>query len=224
MRGLVNFDVGELVTIDGRSLKFDGLVPPLDRREDGADDLQFVDARNRRMTTLTPEEFLSAYVDGRVQFHRALEKAGDRLGDDEPSSKKIARRWRYFWTTAFDKSPVPKSTAKLSAFIDRNKHEQPDPVDPPSPHTLRRWLRERGEQDCRRPRQMGDRKHPVVGRRRVHEFVQASYDSAAQKYWSNYRVTSEDVQIEVRAAVMTENQRRAEIGMPALAVPGRTTL
>lgn len=158
MRGLTNFDVGELITIDGRELRFDGLVPPQTRRADLADDLQFLDARNRRAINFTPEEFLVAFTAGRVKFHRSPVKLGDDVGDDESPSKAIKRRWRLFWTTAYDKSPVAKSTTKLQAFIHAHQAGQPDPIDPPSPHTLRTWLRNRGQQDDRRPRQMGDRR------------------------------------------------------------------
>jgi len=224
MRGLINFDVGELITIDGKQVKFDGVVPPLGPRADGTDDLQFVDARNRRAITFTPDDFLAAYTGGRVRYHRAPQAAGDVVGDDEEPGRRIARKWRLFWTTAYDKSPVPKSTAKLLAFIVENRGQQPDPVDPPSPHTLRRWLRDRGEQDSRRPRQMGDRRHSRVCRKPVHDFVQSAFETASRKYWLNYRVTFEDVQIEVRAAVANENARRVAEGVGRMKLPGRTTL
>jgi putative transposase len=224
MRGLVNFEVGEIVTLDGRDMRFDGLVPPMERRSDDTYDLQFLDARNRRAENFTPDEFLALYADGRVLLHRSPEKRGDVGGDDESSSRRIARRWRLFWTQTYDNAPVPKSTDKLQGFIQAHLSKQPDPVDPPSPHTLRRWLRERGRQGDRRPKQMGDRRRRKSGRLPVHELVQSAYEAASNKYWSNYKVTFEDVQIEVRAAIFAENRRRKANDLPLLRVPGRTTL
>lgn len=224
MRGLTNFDVGELVTVDGRDLKFDGLVPPLTPRRDAVDDLQFLDARNRRAVTFAPEEFLALYSAGEVCFHRKRLVAGDQTGDDELPSKAITRRWRFFWVTAYDNAPVAKSTKSLAAFVSRNQADQPDPVKPPSPHTLRRWLRERGEEGRRLPRQMGDRMSRHPRRRPVNEFVDDAFAAASERYWTNYRVTFEDVQNEVRSAVARENDRRVVQGVGRLSVPGRTTI
>lgn len=224
MRGLINFDAGEVVTIEGRHLNFHGLVPPVKDRPDGSCDLQFLDARNRKANIFTPDQFMAAYEAGHVQYHRARKMPGDEAGDDETPSKAISRRWRLFWTTSFDAAPVPKSTKKLKAFIEQNVERQPDPISPPSPHPLRHWLRDRGEPEARRPKQMGDRRRSSLARRPVHEFVQHAFDEAAKKYWSNYRATFEDVQLQVRAAVMAENSRRRKESLSALSVPGRTTL
>lgn len=224
MRGLINFEIEEIVTLDGRDMRFDGLVPPMEQRPDDSYDLQFLDARNRRAQTFTPNEFLRLYADGRILLHRSPEKRGDVPGDDESPARRIARRWRLFWTQTYDNDPVPKSTDKLQRFIEVHQSKQPDPVDPPSPHTLRRWLRERGSQGDRRPKQMGDRRRRKSGRLPIHEFVQSAYDAASKRYWSNYKVSFEDVQIEVRAAVFAENHRRKAVDLPLLKVPGRTTL
>lgn len=224
MKGWPSLEAGELVTLDGQHLRFDGFVPPVTARSDGTDDLQFLDARNRRAHNFTLGEFLLAYSEGRVLLHRSPTKPGDVVGDDESPTKQIARRWRLFWTQTFDDAPVPKSTAKLQSFIQANQSKQPDPIDPPSPHTLRRWLRERGQNGDRRPRQMGNRLRLKRGRQAVHEFVRGAYEAASIKYWSNYKVTFRDVQIEVRAAVFAENNRRKRDDLPLLRVPGRTTL
>lgn len=224
MRGLINFDVDERITVDGEDLAFHSLIPPLKPHADGSDDLQFLGIRNRRVVNFTSDEFLTAYVEGKIRLHRAQEKPGDNVGDDESPTKKIARAWRFYWVSEYDKSPVPKSTCKLLEFINANKARQPHQIAPPSPHTLRRWLRERGQEGDRRPRQMGDRRPTNASRRPCHPSVQKAYEVACRRYWSNYRVTFEDFQTEVRAELISENQRRHEVGQSPLKVPGRTTL
>ena len=117
MRGLINFDVDERITVDGEDLAFHSLIPPLKPHADGSDDLQFLGIRNRRVVNFTSDEFLTAYVEGKIRLHRAQEKPGDNVGDDESPTKKIARAWRFYWVSEYDKSPVPKSTCKLLEFI-----------------------------------------------------------------------------------------------------------
>lgn len=224
MRGLTDFESDELVTVGGQDWRFQHLVPPEKPRSDESLDLQFIDVRARRRRNWTPDEFLQLYASGKVQFHRTPERPGDEIGDDELPSRALMRRWRLYWTSTYDQAPVPKSTKKLAAFIIQHSGGQPDPIDPPSPHTLRRWLRERGSDGDRRPRQMGNRQ-PSKGRRRpVHSFVQATYEAASAQYWSNYKVTNQDVVTEVRAAVIQENTRRSNEGLPPLKVPGKTTI
>lgn len=224
MKGLINFEFGERITVNGDDLTFHSLVPPLKPRADGSEDLQFLGIRSRRAVNFTPDEFLIAYSLGKVRLHRTKDAPGDSCGDDESPTKKILRTWRLFWVREYDKSPVPKSTSKLQAFISAKKARQPDPIDPPSPHTLRRWLRERGQDGDRRPKQMGDRKRTNAGRRSCHPSVKSAYEAASERYWSNYKLTFEDFQNEVRAELILENQRRAEDGQSPIKVPGRTTL
>lgn len=223
MRGLTRFEHKERVTIRGVEYEFHALVPPVSPRADGSLDLQFLDVRTRRAENFTPQGYLAAYVAGEVIYHRSPMQA-DTLGDDDDPSRQIARQWRLYWTTAFDKFPVPKSTAKLQAFIDTHKDGQPAPVKPPSPHTLRTWLRTRGRADDRRARQMGDRRSQRPPRRDLHPAVLAAWEEASQRYWSNYRTTFESFQNQVRAQLFEVNRQRADEGKKPVTIPGRTTL
>ena len=118
MRGLTTFHEGELVTIDGVDYQFHSLVAPEVARPDGSDDLQFLNARHRRVAIYSPAEFLSAYAAGRVRLHRSNTHPGDGGGEDESPEKALRRRWRHFWVCAFDAEPVPLSSKKLAAFVE----------------------------------------------------------------------------------------------------------
>lgn len=224
MRGLTRFEHGERVTIRGAHYEFHALIPPVSPRPDGSFDLQFLDVRTRRAENFTPQQYLAAYVAGEVVYHRSPMQPGDAPGEDEDPSRQIARQWRLYWTTTFDKFPTAKSTKKLQAFIDAHKDNQPVPVKPPSPHTLRTWLRTRGRPDDRRARQMGDRRRQTSPRRDLHPVVLEAWETASQRYWSNYRYTFESFQNDVRAQLFEANQRRTEEGKKPVHIPSRTTL
>jgi putative transposase len=223
MRGLTTFTAGEVVTIDGVDYEFHSLVKPEAERPDGSDDLQFLNARHRRVKILTPAEFLSAYDEGLVRLHRSPERAGDGNGEEESPEKALRRRWRHFWVCAFDSDPVPLSSKKLAGFVERYRNQQPDPIDPPSPETLRKWIRERGSRGDRRPRQMGDRSRRPTKRRPLHPDVQELWTASSAIYWSNSKVTFEDLWTDVRAKLFRLNQGRVARGHDPLKV-SRTTL
>lgn len=224
MRGLTQFESNERVTIRGRDYLFHALIPPISPRPDGSLDIQFLDLRTRRAENFTPQEYLAAYAAGEVVYHRSPMRPGDTTGEDESSSRQIARQWRLYWTSTFDKFPVPKSTATLQAFIDTHKDNQPVPVKPPSPHTLRTWLRTRGRPDDRRARQMGDRRRHTPPRRDLHPAVLTAWEAASERYWSNYRNTFQSLQNEVRAQLFEVNRRRESEGKQPVTIPSRTTL
>lgn len=224
MRGLTRFQHEELVTIRGVDYFFHSLVAPVSGNSSDPDDLQFLNARHRRVCILTPAEFLRAYHAGDVKLHRVPTTPGDTPGDDDDSAGALRRRWRHFWTTTFDSDPVKKSTKKLAEFIDKYCHAQPDPIDPPSPETLRTWLRVRGKAGDRRPRHMGDRKRIGTSEIKRHATIEAIWAAASRRYWSNYKVTHADVVEEVNEAVRQANQERMCLGKPLLKAPGRTTM
>jgi hypothetical protein len=193
MRGLTSFEEGELVTINGVDYQFHSLVAPEIARADGSDDLQFLNARHRRVAIFTPEDFLSVYASGGVRLHRSPAHTNDVGGEDESAEKALRRRWRYFWVCAFDAEPVPLSSKKLATFIAEHMDRQPDPVAPPSPETLRKWIRLRGSRGDRRPRNMGDRARGGSKRRPLHPDVEAIWEVCSALYWNNRKVTFEDV-------------------------------
>lgn len=223
MRGLTTFTTGEFVTIDGVDYEFHSLVEPEGERPDKSDDLQFLNARHRRVKIFTPVEFLAAYADGRVRLHRSHAHAGDENGEGESAEKALRRRWRHFWVCAFDSDPVPLSSKKLASFVERYQSQQPDPIAPPSPETLRKWIRERGSRGDRRPRQMGDRSRRLTRRRPLHPEIQALWTASSDLYWSNSKITFEDVWTDVRAKLLRLNQVRMAEGQEPLKA-SRTTL
>lgn len=223
MRGLTTFQEGELVSIDGVDHHFHALVAPEVARPDKSDDLQFLNVRHRRVSILTPAEFLAAYAAGRVRLHRSHHHTGDVGGEDESAEKALRRRWRHFWVCAFDEDPVPLSSKKLAGFIDAHRDQQPDPIDPPSPETLRKWIRLRGTRGDRRPRQMGDRSRGPTKRRPLHPDVEAIWAVCSAEYWMNGKVTFEDVWTDFKGRLDLLNQRRAGEGQDPLTA-SRTTM
>jgi putative transposase len=223
MQALNNFlDADERVTIKGLDYSFHAALSP--DEPTGSHELQFFEVRKRRVLNITTVEFWRLYQEGEVRLHRERNVAGDAPGEFDTPQQALRRRQRHYWTTAWDRAPVKKSSKKLAAFVDEFSAGQPDPIAPPSPETLRTWLRERGREGDRRPRNMGDRHRASRARGHWHPMIMEIWALASQSYWSNYKILFTDIVTQVRDAVRLENQKRTALGQEPLKAPGYGTM
>jgi putative transposase len=224
---LPDFQLNDVVLIDGKEFVFECRLPAESGRACDPDDIQFLDRRTRRPRCFTEVEFLNAFSEKRIVWADPDVKPGDVIDDDDndDSGANLRRKQRLFWTTSFDANPVSKSTEPLAEFIAKHSSQQPGPPDwTPSPHTLRRWLRERGSPENRKPKYMGDRRHPGPRATRMDARAQTFFDAEAECFWLNRRISYHDVYVKVRASVALLNRERREQGHDLIPAPSYPTV
>ena len=207
----LNFDSGDHVLVDGVEHVFDGCVSSTG--PDQPDGLVFLDRRIGRRTTFTMPEFDYAYSEGRFRFVKAYERVADKAPETDAPDHGIALR-RRLWCEAFDADPVPKSDAKLRAFIEITTPTIEGPA--PSPGALRRWLQHRGSTHDRRPRFMGNRGRRGPRGMNIDPIVQDILFEKLGDYASGVATNQKAVYAAARTAVCAVNVERAHDGLPLL--------
>jgi len=230
MRELVNMALGTQIHVDGRAHRYEGVIRVNVGPRDAPDAVRLVDELTNESHAWLDQEFRRLYCDGRIVLKRPYENACDAAPepiDDNSSDAEVAqdqkRRVRQAYLTAYDADPVALSDKALNNFVARVSPAVLYDHIPPSPGTLRRMIRSRGDAGDRRLRFMGDRRRRGPREMKFAPIVQAIINEAANRYYSEIRFRPIDVYVEVRDAIVTLNRDRVADHLPRIVPPSRTT-
>lgn len=204
---------GEIVTIEGCDYEFHCSLAPENDEAGKPDDLQFLSVRSRRAHNFAADDFFALYAAGR-----------DVDAENDTPLQRKRREQRLFWTKIYEHDPVLKSERELERFIGKHEAKQPHAELGVRPGTLRRWLRERGIEGDRRPRQMGDRRRSNAGRKKLSSEVQTVFDDHSALFWRDRRMTKQDVVYRVHAEIERLNASRRLQGTSLLIPPSRASI
>ncbi|WP_368925590.1 Mu transposase C-terminal domain-containing protein [Brevundimonas vancanneytii] len=222
-----NLNAGDRAIISGRECRLMSVAPSRDHA--GGRVFQFEELATRYITVVEESEFLALYQKNEVRLLGPKERASDitRTTDgftvddeaaDAAASVAHQKAWRRLnYTRAFDEAPVSLSTKALASFIAEVATTLND-LEPPSPGSLRRWLRNRGTTEHRRLNQMFGR-HRAGSRleQRTHP-AYAMFVEEAEDYYDDVRKTPTEIWASLTHRINLLNQEagsRAQIARPA---------
>lgn len=224
MRRYLNLAPGEILIIQGREYEFKNMVAPENPGVDDPDDLLFADRRTGRPRPLSLKEFDRLYNLGEVRWACSRQHPADRPSEEDAVDTLI-RRIRRHYLKLLDESGVSKSDRGLRPFIAEAATKFDLPHKKPSPTTLRRWARERGEPDDRRPLYMGDRFRHGPHAMRIEKAAQEVLDAKAEVFWNAKPPTQYiDVYHAVHAELSRRNAERTAQGLAPIKIPSATTI
>jgi putative transposase len=224
---MINLGLGEILSIENREYEFRGAIAPENAGADQPDDLLFIDRRTGRPRPLPAKEFDRLYALGEVRWVQTTQHPADRPDrpPDEDGGGTDVRHIRRHYLTCFDESGISKSDRALGPFIAACAKTLDCPHTEPSPTTLRRWLRERGEPGDRRLQCMGDRFRRGPQAMRIASDALKVLAEKAEAFWDNDpHIQSIDIYHAVRTELIRHNAERAAQGLLPVKIPSRTTV
>lgn len=227
---------GQKIRLQGRDYEFLNAVPAQDENAD-AHDLQFRDVHDHRVRAISQAEFDDLYVAGEVRWWNAFERPyddgpadqcqnGDACLGCNNCSELARRRSMQGLLKAFDDDPVSKTDVALQQFLDQREQDWPAIAGRyPRAAVFRRMLREWGEPGDRRLSYIG-RSRALSGRRksRLHPAAESMLWEKADAYFSDRRVSSDDVHAALDVALRAKNRERATSGLAPISIPSRVTV
>lgn len=232
----MNITKGQRVRLRGRDYEFFNSIPSKDETIDTPHDLQFRDVQDHRIEILTQAEFDRLYNDGQVIWHNPsvrphqgppVEPCEDGIGCEGCAHCRELRHGRALQglLKAYDEAPVSKTDRALQKFLDAQSIDWPIATKAmPKAATFRRMLRECGEHGDRRLIYIGDRRPKGTRKPRLHQVAEEVLWEKAEAYWTDRKTSASDVHAAVVTALSAKNRDRAEKGLAAIPIPGRSTV
>ena len=233
-RTLFNISSGDRVAIDGRVYTLDAMIPNGTGKPEEVDEFQFKEDRIARATRYSTKKFLRLYNAGKVRLLSPTERMEDGapsqesfrphdIEGDKRAKDAVGKAYRRLaYTKAYDAAPGALSNASLASFIAVVAQQIGD-NSPPSPGSLRRWIRQRGVPGVRRLNEMMGRHSKGACGSRLQARVQEILADEAECFWDSIRVSAYDVWVKVTHRVNSENAQRPHYEVP-LARPAPATV
>lgn len=224
----LNIKRNELVEIEGVLYTFDRMLPPNGGNTAASPRLQLFDDQGAAFL-ICEDEFHRLYEAGTIRFGAQHIHANDRaadighLDDADDDHKNKKRRIRRHYVLAYDANPVSLSDGALHNVIKDAAPKLGFQHKPPSPGSLRRWTKARGEPGDRRALYMGDRHRHGPSEMRLEKIAEGILAEKANAHWDD-RYTFQDVHDAVVKEINARNRRRAEEGLDAIKAPSYSTV